>query len=128
AVKFMGPYLDIPDAPKDEARHKLEERVAAVDQQMAERTKKLEEEMPKWEQQFKADLSKVTQTHALEVADFDSLGDSNIKKLEDNSVLLVDDAPDKDTYVVTVHTKLTGITGIKLEALTDASLPGKGPG
>src|SRR5262249_52399970 len=46
----------------------------------------------------------------------------------DKSVLLVDDAPDRDTYIVTVKTSLTGITGFKLEALTDPSLPGKGPG
>jgi hypothetical protein len=48
--------------------------------------------------------------------------------LDDGSVLLVDDAPATDTYVVTVHTKLTDITGFKLEALTDPSLPGEGPG
>src|SRR5262249_31762568 len=50
------------------------------------------------------------------------------KVLDDKSVLLVDDPPDKDTYTVTVHTQLTGITGFKLEALTDPSLPGQGPG
>ena len=44
------------------------------------------------------------------------------------SVLLGGEPPDKDTYTVTVKTELTGITGFKLEALTDPSLPGKGPG
>ena len=46
----------------------------------------------------------------------------------DLSVLLVDDPPEKDTYTVTVETKLTGIRGFKLETLTDPSLPGNGPG
>jgi hypothetical protein len=66
--------------------------------------------------------------HALEIADFDSQGGSTYKILPDKSVLLIDDAPDRDTYVITVRTKLAGITGFKLEALTDPSLPGNGPG
>src|SRR5207237_347433 len=48
--------------------------------------------------------------------------------LKDGSVLLSGDPPDRDTYTVTVKTTLTGIRAIKLEALTDPSLPGKGPG
>jgi hypothetical protein len=57
------------------------------------------------------------------------LANSSFKTLDDGSVLLTGDAPNKDTYVVTARTKLTGITGFKLEALTDASLGDrKGPG
>jgi hypothetical protein len=37
-------------------------------------------------------------------------------------------ATDRDTYTLTVYTKLTGITALKLEALTHPSLPGSGPG
>ena len=35
---------------------------------------------------------------------------------------------DKDTYTVTVRTRLAGITAFRLEALPDPSLPQKGPG
>src|SRR5438477_11872464 len=36
--------------------------------------------------------------------------------------------PDKDTYTVTVTTKLTNVTALRLEVLPDDSLPAKGPG
>lgn len=34
----------------------------------------------------------------------------------------------KDTYTIAVDTDVTGITGVRLEALADASLPASGPG
>ena len=43
-------------------------------------------------------------------------------------MLLVDDPPGKDTYTITVRTRLRNITGFELETLTDPSLPGNGPG
>jgi hypothetical protein len=82
-----------------------------------------------WENTVRADLAKAPQPLVLEVAEFRSLAGSSFKTLEDGSVLLTGDAPNKDTYVVTVRTKLKGITGFKIEALADASLGGKkGPG
>src|SRR5262249_29367149 len=33
-----------------------------------------------------------------------------------------------ETYTVTAHTNLTGITGVRLEVLADNSLPNRGPG
>jgi hypothetical protein len=36
--------------------------------------------------------------------------------------------PEKDTYVIAAHTGLTNVTAIRLEVLTDDSLPHKGPG
>ena len=47
---------------------------------------------------------------------------------KDNSVLVNGPNPDKDTYTVTVTSKLSNITGLRLEVLPDDSLPGKGPG
>jgi len=47
---------------------------------------------------------------------------------KDNSVLVNGTNPDKDTYTVTVTTKLTNVTALRLEVLPDDSLPTKGPG
>src|SRR5207248_557794 len=69
-----------------------------------------------------------TGEQVLEVVDFESLGCTTHEVLPDGSVLLSGDAPDRDTYTVTAKTKLTGIRAFKLEALTDPSLPGSGPG
>ena len=46
----------------------------------------------------------------------------------DNTILVNGPNPDKDTYTVTFTTKLTNITGLRLEVLSDPSLPAKGPG
>ena len=51
----------------------------------------------------------------------------NINK-QDNTILANGPNPDKETYTVTFTTKQTNITGLRLEVLSDPSLPAKGPG
>jgi len=46
----------------------------------------------------------------------------------DGSVLASGKATENDTYTVTITNTLTGVTGLRLEALPDASLPANGPG
>jgi len=46
----------------------------------------------------------------------------------DGSILAGGPSPTTSTYTVTALTFLTGITGIRLEVLADASLPTNGPG
>lgn len=48
--------------------------------------------------------------------------------LGDNSVLASGFSPLTDVYTIEAVTNLTGITGVRLEALTDPSLPTGGPG
>lgn len=128
ALKFTGPYLNLPDPAQEARRPALEERAKKLDTQIADRTKDSLSGLAEWEAAAAAGLESAPQEHPLEVTAFESLGESNHRVLPDKSVLLTDDAPDRDTYVITVRTKLTGITGFKLEALTDPSLPGTGPG
>jgi hypothetical protein len=51
-----------------------------------------------------------------------------LKALLDRSILSLGNRPEKDTYVVTLATGQSGITGLKLEVLTDETLPQQGPG
>jgi hypothetical protein len=51
-----------------------------------------------------------------------------LKINKDNTILASGKARDADTYFVRARTKLKGITAIRLEALTDKSLPRNGPG
>jgi len=48
--------------------------------------------------------------------------------LSDNSILVSGTLPSTDIFTITAPTSLTGITGIRLEALTDPTLPFNGPG
>jgi hypothetical protein len=46
----------------------------------------------------------------------------------DGSILVYGISRPDDVYTLSARTALTGITGIRLEVLTDSSLPGNGPG
>jgi len=57
-----------------------------------------------------------------------SANKSKLAVQADGSVLASGKAPDKDTYTVTVTNALKAVTGLRIEALPDASLPARGPG
>ena len=57
-----------------------------------------------------------------------SAGGATLTKLGDGSILAGGANPRFDTYTFTVKTKITGIKGLRIEAMADASLPNKGPG
>jgi hypothetical protein len=59
---------------------------------------------------------------------FVSSDGATLSKLGDFSILASGLSPDFDTYTITAPTTLAGITGIRLEALDDPSLPFNGPG
>ncbi|WP_425613350.1 PSD1 and planctomycete cytochrome C domain-containing protein [Anatilimnocola sp. NA78] len=119
SIRFVGPYLDLQDPELDERRHSLTTEIAKLKEQLAKLPATAKATTPAAE----ADTGE-----ALIPVDFDSAGDAGHKILDDGSILLVGDPPATDVYTITVHTKLKNITGFKLEALTDPSLPGMGPG
>jgi len=127
ALKFIGPYLTLPDPAADAAQSTLAIRTAELDTRIAAASARARADFPAWEQSLVASLATAGQTHPLEIAEFGSSGEVEFRQLPDRS-LVIDSAPESDIYVVTVRTKLTGITGFKLDALTDPSLPGSGPG
>ena len=53
---------------------------------------------------------------------------STLKILPDHSVLSGGTSPERDTYTAVAATDRTGITGLRLEVLTDDTLPLQGPG
>ncbi|MDP6990556.1 MAG: DUF1549 and DUF1553 domain-containing protein [Planctomycetota bacterium] len=57
-----------------------------------------------------------------------SAGGAEFTVLEDRSLLLSGANPEKDTLTLVAQTELVGITGVRLEALSDPKFPGKGPG
>ena len=57
-----------------------------------------------------------------------STGGTTLTLLDDDSLLAGGANPNKDIYNITALTSRTGITAVRLEALTHQSLPGGGPG
>jgi len=127
-LAFTGPFVSLAEEANDAKRAEQQARLKKIDADLAAATAQLRANLPAWEEKARVALAHAPQSHPLDVVSFESSADSTHHVLEDKSVLLTDDVPDKDTYTVTVRTTLTGITGFKLEALSDPSLPGNGPG
>jgi hypothetical protein len=86
--------------------------------------KTLPERQAKWEAEVRTPPAWVP----VEVVSAASAGGATLSKQGDGSVLASGKNPGPETYTVTARTKLTGISGIRLEVLSDPSLPAKGPG
>ncbi|MGH7957128.1 MAG: DUF1549 domain-containing protein, partial [Opitutaceae bacterium] len=128
ALKFIGPYLELPDPENEAKRTSLQARMKQLDDQIEAHTQLALARLPEWERTAAAALATAGQIHPLDILNFDSTAGSAYKTLPDKSVLLVEETPDRDTYIITVATNLTAIRGFKVEALSDPSLPGNGPG
>lgn len=59
---------------------------------------------------------------------FTSTGGATLTLQNDQSLLVSGANPNQDTYEITATTDQLGITAVRLQALTDPSLPGGGPG
>ncbi|MBL9190478.1 MAG: PSD1 domain-containing protein [Opitutaceae bacterium] len=128
-LKFTGPYLTLPVPADDTKRDTLAARLREIDREIAVVAERLRGTAAELEAEAQARLATSAQIHPLDLATFESTGGSAHRLLADKSVLLDDeDAPERDTYTLTVRTPLTGISGFKLEALSDPALPGGGPG
>ncbi len=88
--------------------------------------KGLEARQAQWEATVKATVPPTWTP--LDILRADSKGGAVLSRLTDGSLLAGGKNPLADTYTIKARTKLNGITAIRLEALTDASLPAKGPG
>ncbi len=73
----------------------------------------------------------ISRTPAWEVLQPDAMtsaGGATLTKEADGSILASGPNNTPETYTVTFQTKLKGITGVRLEVLSDTKLPAKGPG
>jgi hypothetical protein len=69
-----------------------------------------------------------TQWHALPPVTLVSEGRATFRGLADGSVRLAGPSADKDVHTLAIDTDLEKITGLRLEAIRDDSLPAGGPG
>lgn len=116
SIRFLGPYLDLKNPAVEADRQSLQAQINLLQKQLA-RARALS-----------GSANEADSEQVLVPKEFDSAGDAGHQILDDGSVLLVGDPPGTDTYTLTFETKLQQIVGLKLEALTDPSLPGTGPG
>ncbi|MBM3876675.1 MAG: DUF1553 domain-containing protein [Verrucomicrobia bacterium] len=129
SIQFKGPTMELADSSTQGARARLQNQFDAVVRRIGELEKNAAADSAAWEADLAKSLGTTSQEHVLDIADFDSTGGATHEILADKSVLISGEpAPDKDTYLVEVRTRLTGVRAIKIETLADPSLPGNGPG
>src|SRR5206468_2086761 len=87
-----------------------------------------EKRLPELQARYEEEQRKTTIWTVLEPATFTAAAGAQFKKLPDKSLLVTGKRGHPETYTVTAHTDLTGITGVRLEVLADNSLPNRGPG
>jgi hypothetical protein len=82
-------------------------------------------EVGEWEKELKRRGEVWT---VLDPTSFKSAEGQTADKLEDRSILFTGTRPERDTYTIEAVADRKGITAIRLEVLTDDSLPHGGPG
>jgi hypothetical protein len=87
-----------------------------------------EAQLPAAVAKFEANASRTAVWTPLEPKEMKSVGKATFTKQKDNSILVTGPNPAPETYTITFETKMDVITGIRLEALADKTLPAQGPG
>jgi Protein of unknown function (DUF1553)/Protein of unknown function (DUF1549) len=88
-------------------------------------TPAVQAEVAAWEKKVGAGVIHWT---VLDPATMKSANGATLTKLPDNSVLSTGKRPETDITSLSAHTDLQAITGVRVEVLTDDSLPHRGPG
>ncbi len=100
-----------------------QEKIAAAQAAVAAAEAAVPQKLAAWEGGQKGQTGWV----ALEPGEMKSKNKAKLEKQPDNSIF-VSGAEGKTTYTVTAPIKLATLTGLRLEALTDERLGGRGPG
>lgn len=132
-VTEPGPVtVDAPSAPKPEQAAELQKQIATLKQRLAKPDAKVDAAQAAWESKTLAELAKQGpgQTWvALEPTKLSTTASgTGLKASEDGSILATGPVPETDAYTVVATTGLKTVTAIRLEALSDDALPGRGPG
>ena len=122
------PDLELPTAEQEEKRKRLKTELAGLEKLLGTSTPQLNEAQAKWEAEMIAEPKRWVM---IDPQDYRSTGGTTLTKLADRSLLAAGEMPEFDDYVIrgTVEPRgLDQITALRIEALTDQSLPRGGPG
>jgi hypothetical protein len=120
-----APVLDVPSAETAARAKRLQDEIAGLEKTLTTPTAELAAAQAAWEKR-RVTLRESWQPLAPRGA-LSSRG-ATLAVLPDRSILVGGKLPVTDSYTVVVDTDLQAMTGFRLEALTDGSLPKRGPG
>ena len=125
---FYGPKMDLPmDSGKEQRFDELTTLLAKLKTEREQLTKLSNASFAKWLKLLReADASTIEPQNVQ--PEFTSTGDEEFQILDDGSVILSGPVPPKAEYTFTIAEVNGPVTAIRVDALTDDRIPGKGPG
>ncbi len=119
------PTMPIPTAEELQKMEALRQEIATIEGKTKARSAEFDAEQATWEKL----VSRPAQWQPLSANTVTTASGITLAAQPDGSLLAIgNERPESDTYTLTVKSELRGITALRLEALTDDSLPGHGPG
>ena len=125
AKTYFEKKLDLATPEQEQKRNAMTAEIANTEKQLSEVTPAFTARQAKWEREI---VAFENEWKPLIPSSATSTDGTTLTAAADGSVLASGKNPDADTYVLNAKSPLAKITGIRLEALPDASLPNGGPG
>ena len=122
-VNSAAPTIQVIDDRTRERLEELDRMIEDARQQLADYDR--QQEASTTEQ---PETERPVEWQALEVEEFRSAAGASWQRLEDGSILVSGLDGDQDQYTVTLASPETGVTAIRLLAMTHPDLPRNGPG
>ncbi len=119
------PEIEIPEAKIEKQRAEIRTKIASVEDELVAATPDLEQRLAAWDAQVKPLDGQWSILR--EGSIFASFG-TKFDRLPDFSWIPKGDNSTKNVYVIQAKSPLKKITGLRLELMTDATLPFNGPG
>ncbi len=123
--QFNEPRLDLPTPEQAKKRDEIEAELKKYEAQYNDSSPEFQKRQAEWERGI---LAFEQQWRPLIPTKLDAAGGTTLTASADGSVLASGTNPDGETYVFEAKAPLRAVTGIRIEALPDASLPAGGPG
>ena len=123
--KYEEPNLDLPTPEQEQRRSVLKERIAALENRLDTDTPELRQEQREWERRV---LGAAADWTTVAFDNVKATGGSVLERKPDGSIVASGDNPRIETYMLEGNVSLSKITGLRIEALPDPTLPRGGPG
>ena len=124
-TRYFEPTLELATPEQEAARKELQANIERLDQQLKTSTPELAAAQKAWEESLRTSWSGWTAATPVSAAATNGV---TLRIQADGSVLATGVNAPATSYTVSARVPLTGITGLRIEALPDASLPRGGPG
>ena len=121
----LEPVLDLPTTEQEIKRKRINDEIRRLEAELKAPTPEASAAQAQWEREL---LDEPQRWTVLEPGEVKSTGGATLTKQADRSVLVAGAKAESDVYVVSAKTSLNKLTGLRIEALPDVSLPQGGPG